>query len=251
MIRLGIARVAFSGTVSAGTLRSHAVPNIRPATPDAAALGPVLPTATKSASIVSGSDSFTFDITDPEVDYSDLTQIDWQPVSHPNSKPWLVKAGAKLKKLTFKGKMYQGGAPLGRRASNLVYMSTLLTPVTFVYGEMETGLYRITDIGIRIVNREPGTNEVTEFDFNLELTEANDPPIPKPVPTAPAPVPPAPPTPAASPPVAPHYIVKKGDTLWAIATKYYHNGSAWPRIADANGIKDPRKLAIGTNLVIP
>ena len=45
--------------------------------------------------------------------------------------------------------------------------------------------------------------------------------------------------------------VVKGDTLWAIAVKYYGDGSQWKRIAEANGVTDPKKLKIGTVLEIP
>lgn len=47
------------------------------------------------------------------------------------------------------------------------------------------------------------------------------------------------------------YTVKKGDTLWDIAIKYYGSGTKWRRIADANKIKNPRTLPIGKVLIIP
>lgn len=47
------------------------------------------------------------------------------------------------------------------------------------------------------------------------------------------------------------YTVKKGDTLWDLARKYYNNPYLWPRIADRNGVKNPRLLQIGKRLVIP
>lgn len=47
------------------------------------------------------------------------------------------------------------------------------------------------------------------------------------------------------------YKVKKGDTLWDLARKYYGNPYLWPKIADRNGVKNPRLLQIGTRLVIP
>lgn len=45
--------------------------------------------------------------------------------------------------------------------------------------------------------------------------------------------------------------VKSGDTLWILAAKYYGDGNKWQRIADANGIRDPRALRIGQSLKIP
>lgn len=52
------------------------------------------------------------------------------------------------------------------------------------------------------------------------------------------------------------YTVKKGDTLWGIAKKYYKNGSKWTYIAKANKIsttnqKEIRSLKIGRVLTIP
>ncbi|KNF07173.1 LysM domain-containing protein [Gottschalkia purinilytica] len=46
------------------------------------------------------------------------------------------------------------------------------------------------------------------------------------------------------------YTVKKGDTLWAISKTIYGDGSKWNIIAQKNNIKDPKKLAIGTRLVV-
>ena len=45
--------------------------------------------------------------------------------------------------------------------------------------------------------------------------------------------------------------VVKGDTLWNYAVKYYGDGTKWTKIAEANGVKDPKKLQIGTILEIP
>jgi len=46
------------------------------------------------------------------------------------------------------------------------------------------------------------------------------------------------------------YVVKKGDTLWAIAVRYYGDGTRWQEIARRNGVADPRKLSIGKVLVL-
>ena len=47
------------------------------------------------------------------------------------------------------------------------------------------------------------------------------------------------------------YTVVSGDTLWGIAVNDYKDGTQWPKIASANGIKNPRLLQIGTVLTIP
>lgn len=49
------------------------------------------------------------------------------------------------------------------------------------------------------------------------------------------------------------YIVKKGDTLWSIAKKYYGNGTKYTKIYEANKskIKNPSMIQPGQKLVIP
>ena len=63
---------------------------------------------------------------------------------------------------------------------------------------------------------------------------------------------------AASPEVNPavtenkSHTVQKGDTLWAIAKKYYGNGNQYPKIASANpAIKNPNLIYPGQILSIP
>lgn len=49
------------------------------------------------------------------------------------------------------------------------------------------------------------------------------------------------------------YTVKKGDTLWGIAKKYYGNGAKYTKIVNANKskIKNPNLIQIGWVLTIP
>lgn len=48
-----------------------------------------------------------------------------------------------------------------------------------------------------------------------------------------------------------HYTVKKGDTLSKIAARFYRDASKWKVIADANHIRDHRKIYVGQKLRIP
>ncbi len=62
------------------------------------------------------------------------------------------------------------------------------------------------------------------------------------------------PAPAVETPAQPEtYTVKKGDSLWRIAGKIYHNPLKWPRIYRANKdkIKNPNKIHPGQVLTIP
>ena len=46
------------------------------------------------------------------------------------------------------------------------------------------------------------------------------------------------------------WTVRRGDTLWAIASSLYGDGTRWREIARKNGVADPRKLQIGTVLTL-
>lgn len=46
------------------------------------------------------------------------------------------------------------------------------------------------------------------------------------------------------------YTVKKGDTLWDIACRFYGDGGKWRSIAVKNGVTEPKKLPIGKVLTL-
>lgn len=61
---------------------------------------------------------------------------------------------------------------------------------------------------------------------------------------------PAPPPPP--PPPAPRtYTVVSGDTLWAIAERFYGDGNRYPEIAQASGVANPDLIHPGQVLTIP
>ena len=88
-------------------------------------------------------------------------------------------------------------------------------------------------------------------------------PAPEPAPAAaqePAPAPEpvveqAPPSPSPPPPPAPEpartYTVVSGDTLWAIAERFYGDGNQYRRIAEASGISNPDLIHPGQVVTIP
>jgi LysM repeat protein len=90
-------------------------------------------------------------------------------------------------------------------------------------------------------------------------TETDAPPPPEPEAAAPEPAPAAEeaaPAPAPEPepepePAARTYTVVSGDTLWAIAERFYGDGSKYQVIADASGIDNPDLIHPGQVLTIP
>jgi LysM repeat protein len=79
-------------------------------------------------------------------------------------------------------------------------------------------------------------------------TETDAPPPPAPAESAPAAEQPAP---AAEPEQARTYTVVSGDTLWAIAERFYGDGNKYPQIAEASGISNPDLIKPGQVLTIP
>jgi nucleoid-associated protein YgaU len=79
-------------------------------------------------------------------------------------------------------------------------------------------------------------------------------PAPAPAPAAPA-VKPAPQEPVAQAKPAPvsnaSYLIKRGDTLWDLASTYYRNPWLYPKLAKANGIRNPDLIFAGTRITVP
>ena len=86
-------------------------------------------------------------------------------------------------------------------------------------------------------------------------TETDAPPPPAPEETievAPAAVEePLPATEEPTPPAARTYTVVSGDTLWAIAERFYGDGNRYPEIAAASGISNPDLINVGQVVTIP
>jgi nucleoid-associated protein YgaU len=53
------------------------------------------------------------------------------------------------------------------------------------------------------------------------------------------------------PPAAQTYTVELGDTLWAIAERFYSDGNRYQEIANASGIDNPDAINVGQVLTIP
>ena len=47
------------------------------------------------------------------------------------------------------------------------------------------------------------------------------------------------------------HFVRRGNNLWNICKKYYKDPWYYPDLADVNKIKNPRKIYIGTYIIIP
>jgi LysM repeat protein len=208
-----------------------------------------------------------------EVDHSNLV-VDYVTVPRPGlienvvySNPMRPRMELELKIHDKKITATQGSTTTLQRAISVIAaiqsMAKTGKRVRIAYGALETGLWYLTDMKIRSTRRDPITDEITGADTTLSFirgdvltistntgpvsggaTTTTKPPVVVPKGTTP-------PKKAPSAPSAKYYTTKRGDTLWGISLKYYGTGTKWQRIADANGVKDPRKLPIGKKLRIP
>lgn len=122
--------------------------------------------------------------------------------------------------------------------------------VAFAYGRPERGLWRITDFTSTVTDRAPGTQAPSRANVSLTLTAVSD--LPASVGAPPAAVPrPSTSTSSGRGGASRVHVVVAGDTLWALAVRFLGTGTRWRELADANKVRDPRKLRIGTRLVIP
>jgi LysM repeat protein len=130
--------------------------------------------------------------------------------------------------------------------------------VQISYGKLESGLWTITDLQVKSTRRDSLTDEIISANVTLNMIKESSTASTGPttggakttgsvVTTRTAPST----TKKAATPSTRTYTVKKGDTLWKIADKYYGDGSKWKKIADYNKIKDPRKLKVGQKLRVP
>ncbi len=199
--------------------------------------------------LVAGSRAVTFDYAGKAGELSNLAPT-YVELDRADRTPLLVRSGRQLRRLAFDARLLRGNS--GRSVEGaLRELDRIADSGDLVelrnYGPAAAGVWRLTELGITIENRQHGTNHVTDAVAGITLTRPSDPRVSiGPLSGGSRPPVPRPPAPAAR-----IHVVRAGDTLWQIAERYYRDPSRWPQIARRNGIRDLRRLQIGTRLIIP
>lgn len=244
---------------------------------------PVVPGATRTKKVAmtiqpeAGGTVLNIPYAPKDVNHSNLV-VDYVTVPRPALIDNVVYSNPQRPKMSMDLKIHDkritavsGGTTTLLRALSVIQaiqnMARKGTRVRIAYGALESGLWYITGLDVKTTRRDPVTDELIGAEVTLDCMRGDSAitgtgtgpvtggvaPVAKPVsnPSPAAQNSPSNPTKNVSKPSARYYVVKKGDTLFAISVKYYGTGSKWTKIADANHIKDPRTLQIGKKLRIP
>jgi hypothetical protein len=224
----------------------------------------------------------TFDVVPAaDQDFTNLGSL-WNEDDRPGKMPLLQYAGEQLAKMRWR--VLLGDNPdesIERKLAALRNIATRGERISLyrngsgtAFSLARRGGWTITSMDWRIKRRRWPDDAISQVEMDLEFTEwspiealnrsrspgtlwgklpsggASTPTTPGTVPNRTGTIADALSGVARTPTVRRH-TVRAGETLSAIAAKYYGTAALWPRIADANGIRDPRKLQVGQILTIP
>lgn len=142
----------------------------------------------------------------------------------------------------FGGNAFQRAQAIDKlRISGNVVLMQLGTIAKYVIITKFTIRYRNdSQVGYEITLQPSGTTLQSASVGSTPVKSPSPPPTAKPTTKAPP-----------KPPPKRSYVIRKGDTLWALAVKYYGRGTEWTKIQKANPGIVPTKLRIGSTIVIP
>ena len=211
-----------------------------------ATLQPKLLIRTENSDIV-----FTAPYSPKQVDYY-VTGRRYNEVDRPDRKPITTSPGISLKQISMD--LFIGSInfedSVDTELATLEKLAQSKSRIIVEYDPRTAGIWNITNLDFKSIERQSGTNIITRAEANIEFTEAVGFGTKGAVASlvqgtsqstsAASTVKNAPKT----------YKIKSGDTLSGISTKFYGTPNKWRQIADANNL-DPRTLKVGKQIRIP
>lgn len=196
--------------------------------------------------------SFAFEMAPREGSFSGVAD-DWVTTERPQDTPLLQRKGRSL--MTFKATTvladkYDPMASMVSRIYDFHALAKSDQRVLFRYGLLETGVWRITEASYDVKQRHPVTSDPTNVEIAFTLTQAvgygdtfQGPAMGMATQLNVSPI-------ASG---SRSHVLAAGETLFAVAQRYYGSGALWVQIYDANrGVLDlPYGFNPGTRLVIP
>lgn len=170
-------------------------------------------------------------------------------VDRPGREPLLIRTGGALQSMSFELVLghLNPNQSVEKPLKQLRALAGSGKRMRIKFDDLMAGKrWRLTGFTEHVTMRQHGTNQPTRAVCSFVFTEASDPVV------------------AVGPVSGGHqgggkddkkwpkfYVVKKGDTLQAIARKFYGGTEGWKDIADANKIRKPKALKVGEKLRIP
>lgn len=200
----------------------------------------------KHAYIVYKGKRFLLPITDPKVEHYDLGS-DWSETPVPVGFPILRRERRRLRKMRMSVYVKQHA---GRGIDDYLNVFRQMANdggarLAIDYGAFEAGNWVLEDVSITTIKRTL-SNHISIAELDLVFVEQRALAA-----GSAAPASRAAPKSSGSGGGKKTYTVKRGDTLSSIASKQCGNANLWPKIAEANRIKDPRTIKPGQVLTIP
>lgn len=194
-----------------------------------------------------------------EVTHSNLSP-EWEEVRRTGQEPLMLRSNQPMRRMSFN--LMFGSTDWTKRFDDdlrkLQQIAQTKKKVQVSYGSWESGIWHVSSLSFGSVLRHPDTNEITRAEVDIEFIRASSAdqatgPLTGGVKANPKPGKKNPkgrdPKKGSGKPR--RYKVKNGDTLTKIAVKFYRDASMWRKIANANKIRNPRKLKVGKVLRLP
>lgn len=147
-------------------------------------------TTHRKALLKLGTEVLTLPIASREVQISEISP-EWVQIPRPGQRPLLRRANERLRQVQIEVVFVKPHGHVEFGLQILRRFANHGSPVAFSYGPSESGFFHITDLRVRSVQREFGTNNITQAEVALTLTEALPDGYKKPEAARPAPAAPA------------------------------------------------------------
>lgn len=195
-----------------------------------------------------------FPIAPVEVTYTGFGWT-WAEVPRDGRHPYLVKEAYQLPTMEFTAKLVYSREP-DRSVEPLMVilknMKQATTILTMKYGGwFDARLWRIDELEFKTVRRSPLNNSPTSVEASITLKNVSD------IKLTVGPISGGKKTTTKKPSTTKKpakksttkkYKVKKGDTLYKLANRFYNDPGKWRYLADLNKIKNPKKLKVGSTI---
>jgi LysM repeat protein len=217
-----------------------------------------LPITHKKATLKSGRLVLTVPVTNPSVTHT-LREPDWVQIPRLGNQPLMRKGNPRMPQMHVDVTFTTDTGNVDAQLAQLEAIANSSTPITVGnWSGMEAGFWWVTAMSITSQSREEGTNSITKATVALTFTRAPYNSYKAVTVTAPKPVKPPPVKPGVSHPAGGSaagrpktYVVRSGDTLTAIAARFYGDPDKYAAIAAANRIKNPNLIYPGQKLILP